>query len=195
MPSVLNVGGFSKAIPIPGHYSGWDHLLLDIEPEGNPDIVCDARELDLLPAGQFDAIYCSHNLEHYYRHDISKVLAGFLHVLKPDGFAEIRVPDLPSVFRKMIEAGLDLEDEAYVSPSGPISFRDIIYGSAQRIEKQNNDFMAHKTGFSQKSLGEILLAAGFSELWLMPAPAYEIRMIAFRQAPTQRQKLMLNIKG
>src|SRR6266446_7887238 len=46
-----------------------------------------------LAASQFDAVYCSHNLEHYYRHDGATVLRGFLHVLKPDGFAEIKVPD------------------------------------------------------------------------------------------------------
>ena len=65
MKRVLNVGGASKAIPIPQHYAGWEHVLLDVDPNQEPDIVCDARELVELPAGGFDAIYCSHNLEHY----------------------------------------------------------------------------------------------------------------------------------
>ena len=98
---VLNVGGGSKAIPIPPHYAAWEHVLLDIDPAGGPDLVCDARRLDTLPAQQFDAVYCSHNLEHYYRHDTGSVLRGFLHVLKFDGFAEIRVPDLRSVMQKL----------------------------------------------------------------------------------------------
>jgi len=59
MKKVLNVGGNSKAIPLPPEYAGWDHLLLDIDPKGNPDVVCDARELMTLPAAQFDAVYCS----------------------------------------------------------------------------------------------------------------------------------------
>ena len=84
---VLNVGGYNKAVRIPAHYDGWEHLLLDIDPHGNPDIVCDARELTSLEPHMFDAVYCSHNLEHYYSHDIRKVLglcllscaqAGFL---------------------------------------------------------------------------------------------------------------------
>ena len=29
---MLNVGGGSKKIPIPQHYAGWDHVLLDINP-------------------------------------------------------------------------------------------------------------------------------------------------------------------
>src|SRR5438093_11913770 len=89
-PRVLNVGGNSKAIPIPAHYATWNHLLLDIDPRGDPDVLCDARELDSLEAEQYEAVYCSHNLEHYYKHDGAKVLKGFLHVLKPQGFAEIR---------------------------------------------------------------------------------------------------------
>ena len=72
---VLNVGGASKTIPIPPHYAGWEHLLLDIDPRGEPDIVCDARELTSLPPAQFDAVYCSHNLEHYYRYDGRRVRA------------------------------------------------------------------------------------------------------------------------
>ena len=87
-PRVLNVGGGNKKIPIPEHYAGWEHLLLDIDPRGEPDIVCDARELRSLGESRFDAIYCSHNLEHYYRHDVLKVLAGMHHVLRDDGFVE-----------------------------------------------------------------------------------------------------------
>src|SRR5512141_1346388 len=72
--SVLNVGGGTKAISIPDYFAGWRHDLLDIDSRGGPDIVCDARELQKLPCGSYDAIYCSHNLEHYYRHDGLKVL-------------------------------------------------------------------------------------------------------------------------
>ena len=110
MKRVLNVGGNSKAISLPPQYADYEHVLLDIDPQGTPDIVCDARELTTLPAGQFEAVYCSHNLEHYYRHDVSKVLAGFMHVLAADGFAHIRVPDIREVMRLCIEKNLDIED-------------------------------------------------------------------------------------
>jgi len=33
MKKVLNVGGGSKNIPIPPLYSGWEHVLLDIDPD------------------------------------------------------------------------------------------------------------------------------------------------------------------
>ena len=32
MKKVLNVGGNSKAIPLPPQYAGFDHVLLDIDP-------------------------------------------------------------------------------------------------------------------------------------------------------------------
>ena len=76
MKRALNVGGNSKEIPLPPEYLDFEHRLLDIDPLCNPDIILDARRLTELPSGQFDAIYCSHNLEHYFRHDVPKVLAG-----------------------------------------------------------------------------------------------------------------------
>ena len=139
---VLNVGGNSKEIPLPPEYAGFDHWLLDIDPKGSPDIVCDARELATLEGGAFDAVYCSHNLEHYYRHDVPRVLAGFLHMLKDGGFAHIRVPDINEVMRLTIERGLDIDDVLYTSPSGPIMVLDVLYGYAVQIERSGQDFYA-----------------------------------------------------
>lgn len=191
---VLNVGGSTKTIPIPPHYAGWDHLLLDIDPRRGADVVCDARALGTLAPGQFDAVYCSHNLEHYYRHDVPKVLAGFLHVLKAEGFAEIRVPDMPAVFRRMLDDGLDLDDVLYEAPSGPIPVIDVIYGWSPEIERSGNDFFAHKTGFSHKSLGEALLAAGFADVWNAgPYGPYELRALAFKTPPSPAQRQLLGL--
>ena len=106
-PKVLNVGGNSKAIALPPIFDGYEHLLLDIDPTGKPDLLCDARELTSTPAAQYDAVYCSHNLEHYFRHDVPRVLAGFIHVLKPQGFAFIRVPDIQEVMRIAVERRLE----------------------------------------------------------------------------------------
>jgi predicted SAM-dependent methyltransferase len=194
LPAVLNVGGNSKAIPIPQHYAGWQHLLLDIDPKGGAEVVCDARNLDSLAPGQFDSIYCSHNLEHYHHHEVPKVLAGFAHVLKEDGFAEIRVPDMPAVFRKMLDDGLDIEDVLYDLPVGPIYVHDVIYGWSREIAASGNDFFAHKTGFSRQSLRGVLLAASFAEVWDLPPLAnYELRALAFKRPSTPAQRTLLGI--
>jgi SAM-dependent methyltransferase len=193
-PAVLNVGGNSKAIPIPTHYAGWQHLLLDIDATRDADIVCDARELDSLDGTRFDAVYCSHNLEHYYRHDVPRVLAGFLHVLKPGGFAEVLVPDLEAVFRKVASGDVGLEDDLYVSPAGPIAVIDVIYGWGKEIQESGQDFFAHKTGFTARTLAATLQRAGFKEVWMPSAfNAYELHALAFKEASTPEQRKLLGI--
>jgi SAM-dependent methyltransferase len=166
--------------------------VLDIDPSGGADIVCDARELVHQKAAQFDAVYCSHNLEHYYHHEVPRVLAGFLRILKPNGFAEIRVPDLIAAMKRMLSKGMDIEDELYVSAAGPISVRDMIYGSARLIERGGSDFMAHRTGFTERSLGDKLHQAGFQEIWLVPGP-YEICAFAFKNPATPQQLQQLKL--
>ena len=185
MRKVLNVGGNSKAIPLPPQYAGFEHILLDIDPTGQPDIVCDARQLTTLESGQFDAIYCSHNLEHYYRHDVAKVLAGFQHVLKEGGVAHIRVPDIGEVMRVAVEKGLDIEDTLYQSALGPIMVLDVIYGYSTQIEQSGQDFFAHKTGFTQKYLTRALVQAGFQNLFRITQEtgSLEINVLAFKGEP------------
>ena len=91
-----------------------------MDPSGEPDIVLDCRSLKEPPTEQFDAVYFSHNLEHYPRHNVPKVLTGFLNVLKAGGFAQIRVPDLGELIRGEAQNGMELDQVLYVSPMGPI---------------------------------------------------------------------------
>lgn len=184
MKKVLNVGGNSKAIPLPPQYAGFEHLLLDIDPKVSPDIVCDARELTSLDAGDFDAVYCAHNLEHYYRHDVRRVLAGFLHVLKDGGFAHIRVPDIQEVMRVTIERGLDIDDVLYEAPRGPIMVLDVLYGYSVEIERSGQDFFAHKTGFTHKSLVKALKGAGFSKVYAATGNL-QVAALAFKGQPDE----------
>ena len=201
---VLNVGGNSKEIPLPPEYAGFDHWLLDIDPKGAPDIVCDARDLATLEGGSFDAVYCSHNLEHYYRHDVPRVLAGFQHLLKDGGFAHIRVPDINEVMRQTIEgASRDIDDVLYTSPSGPIMVLDVLYGYAIQIERSGQDFYAHKTGFTQKSLLSALEWAGFSRIytplaiWRFPlyclGVAWRFLHVAVKGEPCNEARALFNL--
>lgn len=188
---VLNVGGGSKAIAIPEYFAGWQHDLLDIDPRGAPDIVCDARQMQQLAAGVYDAVYCSHNLEHYYRHDGLKVLRGFLHVLNETGFAEIRVPDIDQVIAALRERQLELDDVLYQSTAGPITAHDVIYGLQSEIEQSGQDFYAHKTGFTPKSLRKMLLEAGFRKVFLTTNFQLAVHALAFKAEPTAEQNALL----
>lgn len=191
--NVLNVGGGSKATPIPAHFEGWQHDLLDIDPRGNPDLVCDARELLTLAAAQYDAVYCSHNLEHYYRHEGLKVLQGFVHILNDKGFAEIRVPDIARVISSVHDQQLDLDDVLYVSPAGPITAHDVVYGWQSEIIASGQDFYAHKTGFTAKSLVKFLTEAGFRHIFLLDDESLAVHALAFKTEPTKSQRDLLNL--
>lgn len=184
MKKVLNVGGNNKSIPLPPQYAEFEHVLLDIDPKVSPDIVCDARKLTTLTADQFDAVYCSHNLEHYYRHDVQGVLVGFLHVLKDSGFAQIVVPDIHELMRVTIEKSLDMDDVLYQSPAGPVTVLDVLYGHSIEIERSGQEFFAHKTGFTHKSLLKALLKAGFAKIYSVVGHG-EINALAFKQSPDQ----------
>ena len=182
MKKVLNVGGNNKSIELPSVYDGWEHILLDIDPTGKPDIVCDAREMGTLEASSFDSVFCSHNLEHYYRHDVKKVLLGFMHVLNNRGFVYLRVPDIGEVMRKVVNEGLDIDDFLYESPAGPILVRDVISGYGEEIERTGEDFYAHKTGFTPKALLKVLNDAGFQYVHF-GSVSLEIIALGFKTKP------------
>ena len=189
---VLNVGGNSKDIQIPDQYSDWNHVLLDIDPRGHPDIVCDARELMSMGKNEYDAIYCSHNLEHYYRHDARKVLLGFFHILKVDGLAHVRVPDIDALMKIVVAKKMDADDFLYQSPAGPITVHDVLYGYGVEVEKSGNDFFAHKTGFSPKSLTKILNECGFPIIYVNLGNI-EIEAFAFKEKPSDYIKNLFNL--
>lgn len=187
MKRVLNVGGNDKRIPIPEIYRGWEHLMLDIDPASGADVIADARELERLDADGFDSVYCSHNLEHYYAHEVPRVLRGIRHVMKPDGFFYVVVPDIAAV-AKAIAGGLDIEDVLYVSAAGPITPKDVLYGWGAEIERSGTSWFAHKTGFTARSLMAALHRAGFGAVYPGQGP-YEVAALAFVSPPTpERQR-------
>ena len=194
--NVLDVGGGPREYALPPHYADWRRLMLDVDANAKPDVLLDARSLATLPAAQFDAVYCSHNLEHYHEHEVAKVLAGFAHVLKaPDGFVEIRVPDLHAVAQAMVAQGRDLGDALYVSPAGPIRVVDVLYGYSRAIEQSGQDYYAHKTGFTRRALRGALEAAGFTRAYrLAPLGPFEIRTLALRAAPGGLHREMFGLE-
>ena len=116
------------------------------------------------------------------------------HVLRPDGFVEIRVPDLNAVIQHVLEKKMELTDVLYESPAGPITVLDVIYGFDQEIATSGNDFFAHKTGFSPEVLHQTLSAAGFEAVYVFVArEAFEVRAFAFRSAPSAAARSLLGL--
>lgn len=166
---VLDVGGGDKARDFPPEFEGWEHVVLDINPGPGVGLVMDARNLTALAPSQFDAVYCSHNLEHYYLHEVPAVLAGVRHVMKPDAFIEIRVPDMMAVFLRVIVNDLDIESAMCESPAGVITAHDIVYGWGKALA-QGNLAYAHRCGFSRRSLERALCGAGFHGVGVRQVP-------------------------
>ena len=122
-----------------------------------------------------------------------KVLAGFLHVLSDDGFAQIRVPDIREVMRVSIEKDLDIEDVLYQSDAGPIMVLDVLYGHGVEIEQSGQDFYAHKTGFTVKSIYKVLHEAGFSKIFCSLGNL-EINAVAFKNEPGEETHTLFNLR-
>lgn len=184
---VLNVGGGASR-DLPSFYRGWDQILLDIDPAVKPDIVCDAKNLGTIK-DKFDAVFNSHNLEHFYRHDVPVVLRGFVHVLKPTGFAQIAVPDMETLFEAI--RGRDIMDTYYTCNGGPISFHDVIYGWNKPMS-QGNLFYSHKCGFTEKSISKALISAGFKKVFTATENG-NLHAYAFKSSPTKTQLTRLGI--
>lgn len=141
--------------------AGWQEVRLDIDSGVQPDIVGSIVSMPDVPTGAVDAVWSSHNLEHVYSHEVPVVLREFLRVLSPRGFALITVPDLRNAARSIAKG--QLEETLYVSPAGPISALDMVYGHRAAIQR-GNEYMAHRTGFTARSLSTKLSQAGFEQV-------------------------------
>jgi SAM-dependent methyltransferase len=158
---VLNVGCGRPGQGLHPTFHGreWRELRLDIDPSVSPDIVCSIIDMRPIATDSVDAIWSSHNLEHLHRHEVPVALGEFMRVLRPWGLLLLTLPDLQRVAELVAADGL--EDPAYVSPSGPISPLDMMYGHSAAIA-QGNRHMAHKTGFTARTLQQLLSGVGFA---------------------------------
>ena len=138
----------------------WQEVRIDIDPLVKPDLVGSITDMSkLISAQSFDSVWSSHSLEHLYAHEVPAALGEFRRILKPDGFALITSPDVESIASVILDHGLDYV--AYISPMGPITPRDMLFGHSASIER-GSVYMAHNTGFTCGTLGQHLLDAGFS---------------------------------
>jgi SAM-dependent methyltransferase len=162
MKTLLHVGcGPLSLRDLPAFFrSGdWDEIRTDINPDVRPDLVADSRDLSLLDDAAVDAVYSSHNIEHVWSFEVPVVLREFRRVLKDDGLLVIMCPDIRQVAQAVADGRID--EPLYVSPAGPITAIDILYGFQKDIAA-GNEYMAHKMAFTADSLARHLLDAGFS---------------------------------
>jgi SAM-dependent methyltransferase len=182
--TVLNVGcGYPLRQRLHRHFHGpeWREIRLDLDPAVQPDIVCSITEMSPVAADSVDAIWSSHNLEHLQRHEVPLALAEFIRVLKPHGLLLLTLPDLRQVAQLVAEDRL--EDQAYTSLSGPITPLDMIFGHTASLTR-GNPFMAHRTGFTARTLHKVLIEAGFVEITLRQGGSFDLWATAYKPAPS-----------
>jgi SAM-dependent methyltransferase len=193
--AVLHVGcgvhNLEKLPPIFRHQA-WREIRLDIDPEVRPDFIASITDMRAISDGMVDAVYSSHNIEHLYPHEVLVALREMHRVLKPAGFAFIKLPDLQEVARHVAEGRL--EDPLYMSPMGPIAPLDILYGHRPSLAG-GNTFMAHRTGFTGDTLGAALIRAGFAAVMVQRDPsAFCLDAIAFRNRPGEERIVMAHAR-
>jgi ubiquinone/menaquinone biosynthesis C-methylase UbiE len=171
---VLNVGcGYPLRQKLHRHFHGpeWREVRLDLDPAVQPDIVCSITDMGPVSANTIDAVWSSHNLEHLQRHEVPLALGEFIRVLKPRGLLLLTLPDLQQVAQLVVDD--KLEDLAYQSPSGPVTPLDMIFGHTASLARGNR-YMAHRTGFTARTLHQALVEAGFVEVRLRVGGSFDL---------------------
>lgn len=164
--SVLHIG--CGGDPLPEWMKGCKETRLDIDERCKPDIVASMTEMGDI--GNFDIVLSRHSLEHLAPHDVSKALKEFLRVLNIGGAAIVFVPDL--------EDAKATEDVLFVSPAGPITGLDLMYGFRQVLEDM--PYMAHKTGFVKETIANAFKDAGFSKVVATRLQNYDLMCVGVK---------------
>jgi ubiquinone/menaquinone biosynthesis C-methylase UbiE len=134
-------------------------------------------DMSPVSANTIDAVWSSHNLEHLQRHEVPLAFGEFIRVLKPHGLLLLTLPDLQQVAQLVVDDRL--EDQAYQSPSGPVTALDMIFGHTASLARGNR-FMAHRTGFTARTLHQALVEAGFVEVRLRVGACFDLWATAYK---------------
>jgi hypothetical protein len=192
MPTFLHVGcgPLRKAQTTRGFNTPeWTEVRLDIDPTMQPDIVAGISDMSMVADGFADALYSAHNIEHVYMFEVPAVLAEFHRVLKSDGFLVVTCPDLQAI-AELVARG-NLLEPAYESTGGPISALDMLYGHGPSLAK-GQLYMAHKCGFTNQTLLQVLERAGFGSVGVVRRPtAFDLWAIASKCERTKAEMLAL----
>jgi SAM-dependent methyltransferase len=189
--SVLHIGcgpaGVHRLHPVFQNKALWHEVRLDLDPAVKPDIICSTADMRAhVKSDVFDAVWSSHNIEHLADHDVPLAFAEVARVLRPDGYFLVRCPDLIAVVEAIQHDGL--ETVAYISPAGPITPLDMLFGHRASVAR-GSEYMAHRTGFSDLRLGRLLVEAGFESVNTKRAAGFDLWAVAFKNQANARQIL------
>lgn len=135
----LHLGCGRRFIP------GFVHV--DILDYGHVDRVSAVDDLHWIEDGGVEMIYASHVLEHFGRHEVSRVLGEWYRVLAPGGCLRLAVPDFAACARIYCEHGLK---------DGLTELVGLICGG------QRDAYDFHKMVFDEPLLTGLLKGVGFT---------------------------------
>lgn len=171
-----------QSLPTCFHDGKWAEIRYDIDPDVFPDIQGEMQDMSIIDDGRIDAIYSSHNIEHVHSFEVPVVFREFFRTLTDNGFAVITCPDIQSVAKAILEGAAN--HPLYISPAGPISAIDIMYGHQKSIEG-GKTYMAHKTAFSAETLADALISSGFKRINVVRDNIFGLHSVAFKQRASE----------
>lgn len=139
---ILEIGAERK--PQAALIPGWEKaemLTLDVDPEFDPDILCNASDIPDKWDEQFDGVFASHVLEHFGFWEFPDILTGWKKLLKTGGELHIVVPSAEWAARQLL------------SENPSFAVMPHLYGS------HINEWQAHKSVFTM-----LLLRKAFDDL-------------------------------
>lgn len=134
-----------------------------------PHFVADMTTMGAI--GAYEMVLCAHALEHLFLCDANKALTEFHRVLTPGGCAIVFVPDLEGV--------QPTEEVLYVSPAGPVSGLDLIYGFRPLVV--TNSHMQHRTGFIRRTLEQAMRQSGFERVVTRRLEQYNLMGVGVKE--------------
>jgi SAM-dependent methyltransferase len=188
MKAVLHLGCGArghKKLPSVFLGSDWREIRVDEDPDVRPDFRASLTDMQGISDGLADAVYSSDPIEHLYPHEVALALREMHRILKPTGFALIRLLDLQELARHVAEGRL--EDALYMSPLGPITPLDMLYGHRPPPES-GTAISSPRTGFTSATIAAALIKAGFGAAVVQrDSSTFTLTAIAFRSRPDGAQ--------
>ena len=182
MPTFLHVGCGPKrkdATTSGFNTSQWAEVRLDIDPGAKPDILGSMTDMGAVADGRHGGLFSSHNIEHLYPFEVPIALGippgAERRRLRGDHLSRPAIGGGPGGRGPADGAGLHLArgpDLAARHPLRPPA--DLARG---------NLYMAHRTGFTSRTLEAALRAAGFAKVVMLRRPrALDLWALASKSA-------------
>ena len=162
------------------HGPGWRVVRVDADAALKPHIVAPPTDLTQVVSGAVQAVWTMNTLEHLWAHEVPAVFRECARVLSEDGVFMALVPDLQRIAALIAK---DLLDEAaYATPAGPIAPLDMMFGFRDGMAR-GRLALAHHTGFTAKTITQMLTAVGFGHVKINRGNLFELLVIAHKRAP------------